>query len=139
MADLMQQRNDEVAELAAARRYRTERRGDGEIVIRLPGKHGAHAGRWGAETSYLLTPCSQPSRRVSAIRQGWPAMTDHSGDAELLMLGPNAVVESILASGPTWARARRRNSPQSAERILPFSRRRRDSDAGPPIEAEPVG
>lgn len=120
MADLMQERNAEVVGLAEARRYRTERREDGEVVIRLPGKAGAYAGRWGVDLSYLLVSCAWPGRRVKILQARWPSLIDRSGDVELLVLGPHGAVEAILAAGPSWARARKRKSPGAAGHLTAF-------------------
>lgn len=125
--DAMRERNAEVEAVAGRYRWRTMKLGDGELVVRLPGKDGAHAGRWGRSASYLLIPCQSPERRMRILRGSYPGLIDRSGDIELLALGPHEVVERILAEGPSWARARRRNAPQSAHTLGPFARRRRDA------------
>ena len=104
--------------------FRTMKLEDGEQVTMLRGsrkrpKDGAqrsnqpHAGTWGPGRGYILVPC-KTSRQVnlraaSALRHA-PGLENRSGDLEVLFLGPQSVIDDLVARGPLWCRAMTRRS-----------------------------
>lgn len=106
-----------VRRVAGENGWKVKRCEDGELVVRLVGKEAgkwpsghAHAGVWGVASGqwYLYAPCTQPNGRARVALEMFPLLVDHSGDSELLLVGPVNEVVGLIARGPKWARARKR-------------------------------
>jgi hypothetical protein len=112
--------NRDVAAVAERGRLRTARLEDGELVIRLRGAevNRAHAGAWGVGRWYVLLECGRPgaaSRVLSAFD-----MQVAANDAGVLAIGDEAGLLRVFATGPVWARPRRRRPEGSAEHLAAF-------------------
>jgi hypothetical protein len=133
------ERGEEVVlRVAGENGWKVKRCEDGELVVRLVGKEAgkwpsghAHAGVWllekgGGSRWYLYSPCTQPSGRARVAREMFPGLEDHSGDSELLLMGPMEDVVGLIACGPSWARARRKKvfseaqKAEMAERLVEY-------------------
>jgi hypothetical protein len=111
-------------------RHRTMKLEDGEQVVRLVGGGRAkdgwpsdkpHAGMWGEGVAYLLVPSgSATRRRVRALLEAEPGLSDRSGDREVLVTGPTQAIARLLESGPPFARVRLRRVGGDASRLIAY-------------------
>jgi hypothetical protein len=129
MADAMLVLNERVQAVAEENRWFTRKLEDGERVIQLRGKSGAHAGAWGKDDWYALIPCTSPARRDAIMKAAFPGLKSHSGDVDTLVIGPEAVVLAALRTGQVWARAKRKRA-GDASRLLSHQYRQKDATPG---------
>ena len=96
---------------------------DGEVVVPLgrsrcqrheqPSSR-AHAGVWSDSASYaLLTSATRSGSVANSVRAFDSCLCLLRTDGELLIIGPDAVIERLIREGPPCLRARRKREPGS--------------------------